>query len=78
MAEYPTYSGKSDITSSTWGSAWNPSGGQIQIRSTDVTEHLEVGRNIFVVDNTMTLNYANRRYFGLMKMELEVEGFLRG
>ena len=78
IADQPTYNGRVDITSSTWGSNWSPAGLKIATKSTDIANHLDIGRNVFILDTTVTPNLANRRYFGLVKMELEVEGYLRG
>jgi hypothetical protein len=72
-------SGRTDITSAIWGSAWTPSGQGIKEKSGDITSQLTAGQaHTFIVETSDSVTYENSRYMGAMQLEIVVEGFLRG
>lgn len=73
-------SGRTNITSSVWGSSsWTPTGQGIKEIVGNVTTHLTAGTNYsFIVETTDTANPTNARYMGAMQLELVITGFLKG
>lgn len=72
-------SGRTDITTAVWGSAWTPSGQGIKEKAGDITSHLTPGANhTFIVETSDSITYENSRYIGAMQLEIVVKGFLRG
>lgn len=79
LATEPVVGEHTDITTSTWGSTWNPSGSRIKTISTDISKHINVGgQNVFFIKSNLSGTTNNMRYQSALKMELEISGFLRG
>jgi len=72
-------SGRTDITTAVWKSAWTPSGQGIKEKSGDITSRLTAGQNhTFIVETSDSVTVENSRYMGAMQLEIVVKGFLRG
>ena len=72
---------KLQISKDVWGiDKWSPEGRYVQIITGNVKNYLnEGGRTVFLVQSRgMAATVENTRYQGLLQMELEVSGFLRG
>lgn len=78
MYTEPSFGTKTDI-SSTMGGTWNPSGNGIKTIIADVSDYINIGgKSVFAIESNLAKNYTNTRYQSGIKMELEIEGFLRG
>lgn len=72
-------SGRTDITSNTWGGNWTPTGEGIKTKTADVKDYIYPGQStVFIVDTADSVSEANSRYMGAMQMDLIITGFLRG
>jgi hypothetical protein len=70
---------KENLAPQVWGGEWTPTGNKIQIKDGNMTQILRPGqRDVYMVTSHISPTRENTRYQGLMQMELEVEGFLRG
>lgn len=79
MYESPVTGSKTNITNDIWGSAWNPTGNKVQIKSASVKDVLAIGgRTLLAVKSNIAGSSANARYASALQMELEITGFLRG
>lgn len=72
-------SGRTDITTAVWGSAWTPSGQGIKEKVGDITSQLTAGQNhAFIVETSDSVTVENSRYMGTMQLEIVIRGFLKG
>ena len=76
--ETPEYQTRDDLTTTIWGGEWTPTGTTMRTKTANISSVLTAGHNVLLVRTGIANTVDNLRYFGLVRMDVVVEGFLRG